>query len=73
LTSSEGSKESWSKIFDLLTSILELFTSAALEVVLVLVNTAILIPMYPARIEVPAPTRNAMAVYGKLVLGVAFV
>ena len=32
-----------------------------------LVKTAILIPMYPARIEVADPIRYAVAVYGKLV------
>jgi len=40
-----------------------------LKVVLELVKTAILIPMYPARIEVAAPMRKAVAVYGKFVLG----
>ena len=35
-----------------------------------MVYTAILIPMYPARIDVPDPTRKARAVYGKLVGGV---
>ena len=37
------------------------------KVVLELVYTAIFIPMKPARIEVPHPTRKAMAVYGALV------